>query len=150
MLLRSAEWCTLQTRVEAMLAGPTDEEQRLDTERCSPMRWDGMGVGFRTIVDGTALIDFSEDSQPLNNMTADGTIPHRPAGKPDDTYQHKKGNRRQPAEAESRNGRYWDRSLAPAGQCHSKSAAEEPPWRLNGPSGAGQASARAHTQETRP
>ena len=59
----------LSGAIEALLAGPTDAEFEAGygTVFTDEVGWKLASV---TISDGTALIDFSEDSQPFNNMSA--------------------------------------------------------------------------------
>jgi len=59
----------LSGAIEALLAGPTDAE--FEAGYGSVFTADvGWKLASVTISDGTALIDFSEDSQPFNNMSA--------------------------------------------------------------------------------
>ncbi len=59
----------LSGAIEALLAGPTDAEftAGYGTALTDEVGWELASV---TISDGTALIDFGEDSQPFNNMSA--------------------------------------------------------------------------------
>jgi spore germination protein GerM len=59
----------LSGAIETLLAGPTDAESEAGygTILTDEVGWELASV---TISDGTALIDFSEDSQPFNNMSA--------------------------------------------------------------------------------
>ncbi len=59
----------LSGAIEALLAGPTDAELEAGyrTVLTDEVGWELASV---TISDGTALIDFTEDSKPFNNMSA--------------------------------------------------------------------------------